>query len=78
MARTPNDYGTMGPQSTAPNPTQRSNGMKPPGVPGSHAQTVSPGSTALPRSDPQALADRVRGGKDPSNGDASGANRQAR
>jgi hypothetical protein len=78
MARTPNDYGTMGPQSTAPNPTQR-NGNPPPTLPPSHAATVSPGPTGLPHSDPQANADRVRGNRpDPSNGDASGANRQAR
>jgi hypothetical protein len=76
MARTPNDYGSLGAQKTAPNPTQR--GMAAPSLPRSHSQTVSPGSTALPRSDPQGLADRVRGGKDPSNGDALGANRPAR
>jgi hypothetical protein len=62
----------------AQNPTQRSNGMKPPGVPSGHAQTVSPGATAIPRSDPQALADRVRGGPDAAQGDALGADRRAR
>jgi hypothetical protein len=58
--------------STARNPTER--GMNVPSVPGSHAATVSLGPTAIPRSDPQANADRVRGNRrDPANGDASGA-----
>jgi hypothetical protein len=77
MARTPNDYGSLGPQKTSPNPTQR--GMAAPSLPRSHSQTVSPGPTALPNSDPQANADRVRGNRrDLANGDALGANRQAR
>jgi hypothetical protein len=62
--------------STARNPTER--GMNVPSVPGSHAATASPGPTGIPRSDPQALADRVRGGIDPANVGAEGANRRAR
>jgi hypothetical protein len=77
MARAPNDYGTMGPQSTAPNPTQR-NGMNPPSVPSSHKAVASPGPTGIPNTDPAALARRVRGGDDPAQGGPGGANRRAR
>jgi hypothetical protein len=72
---TRNDYGSGG-RHTARNPSER--GMNPPAVPPSHAATVSPGPTGIAKSDPQALADRVRGGKDASQGDASGANRRTR
>jgi hypothetical protein len=76
MARAPNDYGTMGPQHTPPNPSQR-NGLNPPGAPPSHSATVSPGSaTGIPNTDPAALARRVRGGDDPAQGGPGGANRR--
>jgi hypothetical protein len=70
-----NPYGSGG-RHTPRNPTER--GMNVPSVPAGHAQTVSPGPTALPRSDPQANADRIRQGKDPANVGAEGANRRAR
>jgi hypothetical protein len=61
--------------ATPRNPTER--GMNVPGVPAGHAQTVSPGPTGIPRSDPQANADRVRGNRpDPANVGAEGANRR--
>jgi hypothetical protein len=63
--------------STARNPSER--GMNvPSGAPSNHSQTMSPGPTGLPKSNPQALADRVRGGPDASQGDALGADRRAR
>jgi len=74
MARTPNDYGS-GPQHTPPNPSQR--GMAAPTLPPSHRATVSPGPTMPPTETPQQLADRVRGGRDPSNGDERGADGRA-
>jgi hypothetical protein len=69
-----NEYGSGG-RHTPRNPTER--GMNVPGAPASHSSTVSPGPTGIPRSDPQANADRVRGNRrDPANGDASGADRK--
>jgi hypothetical protein len=63
--------------ATPRNPTER--GMNVPSVPSGHSQTMSPGPTGIPKSDPQANADRVRGNRpDPSNGDALGADRRAR
>jgi hypothetical protein len=62
--------------ATARNPSER--GMNVPAVPASHAATASPGPTGIPKSDPAAHARRVRGGDDPAQGDALGANRRAR
>jgi hypothetical protein len=74
MAR--NEYGSGG-RHTARNPTER--GMNVPSAPASHVGVVGrAGPTGIANSDPQALADRVRGGKDASQGDASGANRSTR
>jgi hypothetical protein len=67
-----NPYGSGG-RHTPRNPTE----MKPPAVPASHAATVSPGPTSIAKSDPRALADRVRGGRDPANGDERGADGRA-
>jgi hypothetical protein len=61
---------------TARNPSERAN--PPSGAPANHSQTMSPGPTSLPKSNPQALADRVRGGPDAAQGDALGADRRAR
>jgi hypothetical protein len=58
--------------ATARNPTER--GMNVPSVPPSHKATASPGPTGIPKSDPDALARRVRGGHDPSQGGPGGAN----
>jgi hypothetical protein len=70
-----NPYGSGG-RHTPRNPTER--GIAVPSVPGSHAATVSPGSTAIPKSDPQGLADRIRGGPDSAQGGPGGANRRAK
>jgi hypothetical protein len=69
-----NEYGSGG-RHTPRNPSERAT---PPSVPASHAATVSPGPTGIPNTDPAALARRVRGGDDPSQGGPAGANRPAR